>query len=215
MTGPTFHVPDIDELPIAGDDDDGAAGGALGETGAPPDLTLIDGGGGSVTTAQVAGLVELPFAIVAIRRHAKHWKLSDEEADLIAEPLARMINRQAIAARAIRAAGDPLALSMALGLVISARLMEDADRADRTAPRRARGDAGAAAGSGDDARAGRLPDAIDHGAGVDAGRRDDGRPGGGSINGWGGFPGGSFDGAGPEAVPAEAASDVPRQALNF
>jgi hypothetical protein len=209
MNGPVFHVPDVDALELGPDPLEDPAAAAAGG----PELTVLEGGAIAVTPRQVGGLVELPFAFAALRR-GPHWKLSREESDLLAEPIAAMVNRHAVAARAIRAAGDPLAIAAALGILVTARLMEDAERANT--------DPGARAGSRrrarDDERASRLPHAVPDRDGDDSRRLDDGRPRGG-LNGWGGFPAGVDDGSldvpSPPTVPAEAPGPVLGQALNF
>lgn len=113
---PRFVVPDLE--PIA--------------TGEPPPggdlVTEVDTGPLALTEDQVGSLLAFPFRFVALRRGA-HWKLRDDERDMIAEPLTRKLNEQAAAARAIAAGGDWLMIVGGLGLVLETRLSEDRKRA--------------------------------------------------------------------------------------
>lgn len=180
---PIFRVPDLPPLELG---DPGLGGG-------PPldELDASTGGGIQVTQAQVESLLGFPFELVAIRRGA-HWKLRNDERDMVAEPLTRKINEHALAARAIGAGGDWAIIIGGLAILVSARIAEDSANAG------ARG--GAAAGAGDGSgQGGRAP------APDDRDRDGPDRPGdggrGGSLNG---FSVGAAANGSPQAVPPEA-----------
>lgn len=184
---PIFRVP---ELPVLE-----AGEPAIG--GPPLEEETAVAAGITVSEAQVSTLLRFPFELVALRR-GEHWKLRDDEAAMIAEPLTRKINENALAARAIGAGGDWVVIVGGLAIVVSARVAEDAER------ERAR-----SAKPG----AGRVPEG--------RGDRDRGAPGRpdargavGSLNGVPvAGPGRARDDDGPEALDSEAAGHPLVQAL--
>lgn len=185
---PVFRVPDFAALP-----EPEPLEPTPGEfTDTPPV------GGVQVNQAQVESLLKFPFAFVALRR-GKHWKLRDDEAEMVAEPLTRKLNESAIASRAIAAGGDWAVIIGGLVIIVSGRLAEDA-KDDERAERRAGG------GAGDGSRAGRVPAADDPGDGQRAPLRSVGGHGGGTINGL--FAPGS-DGVGGAAPVAPEARGRP------
>lgn len=124
---PLFVVPDLPPIETGGDGIGGQAGAAeFDEFGAPPV---------ALSQAQVATLVRFPFAFVALRR-GPHWKLHNDETDMLAEPLTRKLNEHAVIARGLAAGGDWAVIGGGLALIVMTRLEEDsrhAKRADRGA----------------------------------------------------------------------------------
>jgi hypothetical protein len=190
---PVFRVPDFAALPEPEPLE--PIGGEF--TDVPP------AGGVQVSQAQVESLLKFPFAFMALRR-GKHWKLRDDEAEMVAEPLTRKLNESAIASRAIAAGGDWAVIIGGLVIIVSGRLAEDA-KDDERAGRRAGGSAE------DGSRAGGIPAADDHGDGQRPPLRSVGGHGGGTINGL--FAPGPDGLGGPAPVAPEARGRPLVQAL--
>lgn len=190
---PVFRVPDLPPLETGG----GPLAGPVPLDGAPE----IEGPAGiQVTQEQVTTLLRFPFELTGLRR-GPHWKLHDDEAAMIAEPLTRKINENAIAARALAAGGDWAVIAGGLTVVVSARVAEDQRRdRERTGP----------AGR-DGARAGRVPDRDDGRRGGEPGRPD-ARRSGATLNGIVIAPG-AADATGDEAVDPQAPGHPLSQAL--
>lgn len=118
---PRFSVPDVDRLDLGGPPEGG------------PGPTIDQGPGFTVSQEQVADLISLPFNLISVRR-GRHWKLLDEERDMLAEPLTRQVNENALLARGLGIAADPLVIVFGFGFVIWARLEEDRSRARNARP---------------------------------------------------------------------------------
>jgi hypothetical protein len=190
---PIFRVPDLPPLEVGG--------GPLPGGPEPLDGPELEGPAGiQVTQEQVATLLRFPFDLASLRR-GPHWKLRDDETAMIAEPLTRKINENAIAARALAAGGDWAVIAGGLTVVISARVAED-HRRDRER---------AAAGARDVTGSGRVPDQDARGRGGQPGRPDAGRSGP-SLNGIVLAPG-TVDDAGDAALDPEAPGHPLVQAL--
>lgn len=185
---PVFRVPDFAALP---EPEPIPGSGDLSDI--PP------AGGVAVSQAQVESLLRFPFAFVALRR-GKHWKLRDDEAAMVAEPLTRKLNESAIASRTIALGGDWAVIAGGLALVVWARLEEDDKHGER--PGAARSDNGA--------RARDVPADDDRWDGTGAPGGGPGGHGGGTLNGFSTGPAG-VDGA--PSVAAEARSRALFQAL--
>lgn len=180
---PIFRVPDLPPIDMGGDGPAGdPAAGGIPEA----EPSSVAGTPFGITAAEVGRLLELPFNVVSIRR-GRHWKLLDEERDMVAEPLAEMLNEHAIAARALSIAGPYVTIIGGLGLILWVRLEEDQRRAERAAAHD-----GSTAG-------GRAP-AADHGDRDGRARRDHLRAVDGHLNG---FSTGPDAGQGAAATPAE------------
>lgn len=191
---PIFRVPDLPPLETGG----GPLGGGPEPLEDGPDLGPLPGV--QVTQEQVTTLLKFPFELAGLRR-GPHWKLHDDEAAMVAEPLTRKINENAIAARALAAGGDWAVIAGGLAVIVSARVAEDQKR-DRER---------AAGGARDVTGTGRVPDP-DAGRGSrQPGRSDAGRPRP-TLNGIAVAPGAADD-AGDEAVDPEAAGHPLSQAL--
>lgn len=184
---PLFVVPDLPPPP---------------EGGEVPVELVDEGPAFAVTTEQVETLLRFPFRFLAVRR-GEHWRLRDDEAEMVAEPLARKLNEHAAAARAIAAGGDWLVIGGGLALIVWSRLEEDAQRAERS--------------NATGRSSGRAPEQDDRGPRDGDRGRDAARPGAGFLNGFAfvGVPRGA--GAAPAAdtpaVPAEDPFGAPLQAL--
>lgn len=187
---PIFRIPELPEP-------DPTAPGApdLG-----PDLVEPAAAGIAVTPAQIETLLRFPFELVAIRR-GPHWKLRVDEAAMVAEPLARKVNENQLAARAIGAGGDWAVIVGGLAVLVSARVAEDNKRAAAAADR-----AGGPDGSGQ----GRVPSG-DGGRPRRGDREQDAR--GSRLNGFHVVGRGADDAPRPDALDPEAPGWGPVQAL--
>jgi len=190
---PIFAVPDLPPM-------------ELGEA-SPVDQTELGAPAGLlVSQAQVTGLVRLPFRVIAVRR-GRHWRLNDEEAEIIAEPLTRKVNESAVLARGVSLLGDWLVIVVGLTVLVSARVLEDEQRAKRDHADGEPAGAGVAPGPvspGDDHRDRGGPDRPDA----------SGAPGAGRINRLTWPTGASPNGNAPAAGPA-AEESAPVQALRW
>jgi hypothetical protein len=72
---------------------------------------------------QVAVLIKTTFDILASREGSELWKLSQKECDLIADPLATILNKSPMMNGAVSKYGDVIALVVAVATVILPRLM--------------------------------------------------------------------------------------------
>ena len=182
--GPSFEIPDTAPL---------GPSAPPGEDGQAPPLIAEDGGAPfAASEAEIRNLLALPFEVIAVRRGA-HWKIRDDELDIVAPALTRKINEHAAAARVIQAGGDWFVVTAGLGLLVTTRLMEDRDNAER---QRAAG-----ARPVYDARTGRVPTAGHNGHGGRPPGSDAGRDGVPHLNGYA-----TGDGSGrPDDVPGDQA----------
>lgn len=154
---PIFTIPDLPPIDLGGE-----APAALGDEVAPVPT------GVQVTQEQVATLLRFPFELASLRRGA-HWKLRDDEAAMVAEPLTRKINENALASRALAAGGDWVVIAGGIAVIVSGRIAEDQRRERERAER-------------DGAGASGVPQS-GHGGGRGAPRQPDARRAGGTLNG--------------------------------
>lgn len=183
---PIFTIPDLPPIDLGGEPP-----AALGDELAPVAT------GVQVTQEQVATLLRFPFDLAALRRGA-HWKLRDDETAMVAEPLTRKINENALASRALAAGGDWVVIAGGIAVIVSGRIAEDQRRERERAERDGTGTSGLPqSGNGGGRRAPRQPD---------AGRA------GGTLNGIIISPGPDADG-GAQAVDPEAPGHPLSQAL--
>jgi len=164
-----------------------------------PQPTAAELGGFTVDVDQIADLVSLPFDFVADRRGA-HWRLKPLERERLAGALARKINQHAAVARALDVGGDWAIILGGFGIVISARLAEDARHAPTEPDNGARPGLAGLELVGRRSRANSGAPAPAPGPGPGPVQLDELGSGPGSLNGYGTAPRG-----GDEAVAAETA----------
>jgi len=180
---PLFAVPDLPPIEHERSEEGGLPPAGPGVTG--------DGIPFGVTPEELADLIALPFSLMSVRR-GHHWKLVEEEKQMLAEPLARQINENALVGRALGLMIDPLVIVLGFGFVIWVRLEEDRHRARNARPVGPDGPGSPSRGAPPPADGDRGP-RPGHGPGT-----------GGSLNG---IPTGTDDLADPETGPTE---DSPR-----
>lgn len=168
---PIFTIPDLPPIDLGAE----SPATTLGDELAPAPA------GVQVTQEQVATLLRFPFELASLRR-GPHWKLRDDEAAMVAEPLTRKINENALASRALAAGGDWVVIAGGIAVIVSGRVAEDQRRERERAERDGSGTSAVPQpGHGGGRRAARQSDAgrafgTLNGIVVDAGPVADGDP---------------------------------------